>query len=189
MPAGNNTCYCLPEGWHILSSAYLHRKPWLTVRCDKLQMPDGHIIPEYFVLEYPDWINVIALTKDGNFVLVRQYRHGLGAMHYELCAGVAEAGEQPLAAAKRELMEETGYGGGEWQEWMISSANPATGNNLVYCFIAKDVEQLAAPMQDASEDIETHIVSYDTLRAMMENGQIVQATHLAALWRYMAALG
>ena len=99
--------------WKVLSSEYLIRKPWLTARCDRLELPDGRIMPEYYVLEYPDWVNVIAITKDGKFVMERQYRHALGVEAYELPCGVMENGETPLEAAKRELLEETGYGGGK----------------------------------------------------------------------------
>ena len=61
--------------WKVLESEYLVRRPWLTARRDRLELPDGRIIPEYYVLEYPDWVNVIAITKDGQFVMERQYRH------------------------------------------------------------------------------------------------------------------
>ena len=76
--------------WKVLESTYLHRKPWLTVRSERVELPNGNQIPEYFVFEYPEWINVIAITKDKKFVFVSQYRHGLGETSYELCAGVCE---------------------------------------------------------------------------------------------------
>lgn len=176
----------LPAGWQLLSSEYLHNKPWLTVRQDSLLLPNGHVIPDYFVLEYPDWINVIAIDEAGSFILVHQYRHGFGAAHYELCAGVCEPGELPLKAAQRELMEETGYGGGCWEEWMVTSANPATSNNLVRCFIARDLKKIAMPAPEDSEQIETHLVTAEALSGLMDSGKIIQATHLAALWKYRA---
>ena len=104
--------------WDIINSEYLFRRPWLTVRHDQVRLPDGRINPEFYVLEYPDWVNVIAITEDGMFVLERQYRHGLGKTCYEIPAGVIENGETPLEAAKRELQEETGYGEGEWETLM-----------------------------------------------------------------------
>lgn len=112
--------------WKTLSQKYLIEKPWLTARVDKVELPTGAIIDEYYVLEYPDWVNTIAITKDGMFVFVRQYRYAIGKTVNELCAGVIEKGEDPMAAAKRELMEETGFGGGNWQKWMTISANPST---------------------------------------------------------------
>ena len=88
--------------------------PWLTARKDHVLLPTGAENKEYYVLEYPDWINVLAITRDGKFLMERQYRHGLGMTCYEICAGVCEKGESPLESARRELYEETGFGGGEW---------------------------------------------------------------------------
>lgn len=76
------------DGYTVLSSKYLFRRPWLTVREDSLRLPDGRINPEYYILEYPDWVNIIAITKEGDFVMERQYRHGIRATFYEIPAGV-----------------------------------------------------------------------------------------------------
>ncbi len=94
--------------WRTLSSEYLFKRPWLTARRDTVELPDGRVNPEFYVLEYPSWINVIAITEDGKYVMVEQYRHGLARVGIELCAGVVEPGEAPEAAARRELEEETG---------------------------------------------------------------------------------
>ena len=124
--------------WKVLTSEYLARKPWFTVRHESLEQPDGRRIPDYYVFEYPDWINVTAVTRDGRFVLIDQYRHGLGETSYEIPAGVTEPSDaSPLDAAQRELMEETGYGGGQWRLLTTLSANPATQNNLTYCYLDK----------------------------------------------------
>ena len=86
-----------------------------------VELPGGARIPSYYVLEYPDWVNVIARTDDGRFLLIDQYRHGLGRTSYEIVAGVRDPQDAtPLDAARRELYEETGYGGGEWKEYMLS---------------------------------------------------------------------
>ena len=91
------------KGWETLSSEYLIQRPWLTARRDVLRMPNGKVVPEYYVLEYPTWVNIIAITEEGQFVLVRQYRHALDIVAYELCAGTMEASdESPMEAAKRE---------------------------------------------------------------------------------------
>ena len=70
--------------WDVLDSEYIVRRPWLTARRDKVRLPDGRVNDEYYVLEYPDWVNIIAITDDDRFVLVRQYRHGLGRTSFEL---------------------------------------------------------------------------------------------------------
>ena len=97
--------------WRTLSSEYLIRRPWLTARRDTVELPNGTVNDEYYVLEYPDWVNVVAITTGGDFVFVRQYRHGIDEVCHEIVAGVIEPGEQPEAAARRELMEETGFAG------------------------------------------------------------------------------
>lgn len=177
----------LPPGWKILRSDYLHKRPWLTVRQDSIQIASGHVIPEYYVLEYPDWINVLAITTDLQFLLVRQFRYGLGAAHYELCAGVRDPSDaSPLEAAQRELLEETGYGGGHWREWMRTAPNPATSNNFAYTFLATEVSLIAPPQPEDSEEITVHLFSREELLSLMRQGGIVQATHLVPLWRYMA---
>lgn len=170
--------------WKVLSSEYIIRRPWLTARRDKLLMPDGRINPEYYVLEYPSWVNIIAITAEGRFVLVRQYRHGLGCMSTELCAGVVEEGETPAEAARRELLEETGYTGGRWTLQCVISGNPSTTNNLTYCFLAEDVVPTGRQHLDPTEMISVLTLSRDELLDMMMADTMKQSLMLAPLWRY-----
>ena len=174
--------------WKTLSQKYLIEKPWLTARVDKVELPTGAIIDEYYVLEYPDWVNTIAITKDGMFVFVRQYRYAIGKTVNELCAGVIEKGEDPMAAAKRELMEETGFGGGNWQKWMTISANPSTHTNLTYCFLATDVELIDHQHLEATEDITVHLLTLEEVRSLLDKNEIMQALNAAPLWKYIANL-
>lgn len=172
------------EKWKILRSEYISRRPWMTARRDEVQLPDGRIIPEYWVLEFPDWVNVIALTKDGDMVMVRQYRHALGLTEYELCAGVMEEGESPLEAAKRELLEETGFGGGTWTEFMSICANPSNHTNLAHTFLAVGVERVCEQHLDATEELTCHVLSQDEVFGMLQRGEIFQALMAAPLWRF-----
>ncbi|MDE7410537.1 MAG: NUDIX hydrolase [Paramuribaculum sp.] len=172
---------CQPK---VLSSEYLFKRPWLTARKDVLQLPDGRIVPEFYVLEYPSWVNVIAIDREGNFVMVRQWRHGLGILSTELCAGVVEEGEEPLQAAKRELWEETGYTGGEWTLQCVISGNPSVTNNLTYCYLAEGVECTSSQHLDSTEMVEVLVLKPDELMAMMEADELKQSLMLAPLWRY-----
>ena len=175
--------------WEILSSEYLIRRPWLTARRDHVKLPTGVENKEYYILEYPDWVNIIAITKEGEFVMIRQYRHGLGETRYELSAGVCEKGEDPMESARRELYEETGYGGGEWQLWMTVSPNPSTSTNLTYSFLATNVERISTQHLEATEDITVHLLSEAEVRALLENDEIRQALMAAPLWKYFASKG
>ncbi len=170
--------------WKVLSSEYLIRRPWLTARKDVLQLPDGRINPEFYVLEYPSWVNVIAITEEGRFVMVRQYRHGLGRMSTELCAGVVEDGEEPEAAGRRELEEETGYTGGRWSLQCVISGNPSTTNNLTYCYLAEGVRQTTEQHLDPTESITVLTMSREELMELMMSDDMKQSLMLAPLWRY-----
>ena len=176
--------------WKVLNSEYLAHEPWFTVRREAVELPGGARIPSYYVLEYPDWVNVIAITKEGKFVFIDQYRHGLGETDYEIPAGVAEPDDASmLAAAQRELAEETGYGGGQWRELMVVAPNPSTQNNLTYCYLATGVERLSEQHLDATEDIRVHLFSGAEVRELLESGRIRQALMAAPLWRYAAEYG
>ena len=158
--------------WRTLSSEYLIRRPWLTARRDTVELPNGTVNDEYYVLEYPDWVNVVAITTGGDFVFVRQYRHGIDEVCHEIVAGVIEPGEQPEAAARRELE--------------VLSPNPSTVTNIVHCFVATGVERTAAQHLDATEDIEVCLFSKDEVRQMLRRGEIMQALMAAPLWRLLA---
>lgn len=172
--------------WKILNSDYLLRTKWLTVRKDHVRIPLGIEIDDYYVLEYPDWINVIAIAEDGQFVIERQYRHGTQSVDYELCAGTVEQGEQPIDAAKRELLEETGYEGGEWTFFCESCPNPAAMTTKNYTFLAKGVKYSGGRHPEKTEDIEIHLMTYDEVKDLVMKGEIRQGQMLAPLWKYIA---
>lgn len=174
------------EKWKTLDSEYLIKRPWLTARRDKVLLPTGVVHDEYYVLEYPTWINVIAITKDGKFVMVEQYRHGLQEIFTELVAGVVEKDEEPLNAAKRELMEETGFGGGEWELNTVICANPGSQNNLTYSYIATGVEKLGSQHLDETEDVNVKLLTEAEVYEMLEKDQVKQALMAAPLWKYFA---
>lgn len=174
--------------WKVLHSEYLIQRPWLTVRKDEVQLPDGRINPEYYIFECRDGVNIIAITKTGEIILEHQYRHGLGKTCYELPCGVVEDGETPLQAAKRELLEETGYSGGMWQELMTISPNVGTHNNLVHCFLARDVEKVADQRLDPTEDIKISLHSESYVRELLVDNQIMHGQMVASLWKFFYQL-
>ena len=175
------------EKWKVISSEYLHNEPWLTVRKDHVMLPNGNHIPAYYILEYPEWVNVIAITREDHFVFIRQYRHGIQEVSYELCAGICEKEDaSPLISAQRELLEETGYGNGTWKEYMVLSPNPSTHTNLTHCFIATDVERLSDQHLEATEDLSVHLLTLQQVKDLLQEDAIKQALMAAPLWKYIA---
>lgn len=179
----------MKENWKILKSEYIHKCPWLTVRMDAVEMPSGHVIPDFYVLEYRDWVNVIAVTTDGKFLLERQYRHGVQEYCVELPAGVVDDGEEPLVAAQRELLEETGYAGGKWTAFMKTAPNASAMNNYCHTFLAEGVEPTGEKALEVSEDIDTVLVTREELLEAIESGEMVEADMVAAVWKYLAVKG
>jgi hypothetical protein len=99
-----------PFDWKLLKSEYLVQDRWRSLRADTCQLLNGRTIAPYYALEYPPWVNVVALTPDHDVVLVRQYRHGVQQAVLELPSGTVEPTDaSPLTAVQRELLEETGY--------------------------------------------------------------------------------
>lgn len=172
------------QKWEVLSSEYIIRRPWLTARRDQIRLPNGIINPEFYVLEYPTWVNTIAITTDGKFVMVEQYRHGLGETGMELCAGVCEEGETPEQAARRELEEETGYTGGNWSELTVLSANPSTTNNLTHCFLAIGVEPAGHRHLDRTEYLTVRLLTESEVFDLLVSDSMKQALMVAPLWKY-----
>jgi 8-oxo-dGTP pyrophosphatase MutT (NUDIX family) len=174
----------------VLSSNYVSRKPWLTLRQDHVRLPNGAFIEEYNILEYPDWVNVVAVTVEGEVVLVRQYRHGIQAVHYELPAGVCEAADAGAEhTARRELLEETGFGGGEWSLFSTLSANPGTHANRTFTYLAKGVSRMQAPQLEETEELQVHLVSREEVHDILSSGGVMQALHAAPLWQFLFSQG
>ncbi len=156
------------------------------MRQDSVQLPNGRVIDDYYIWEFPPWSNVLAITKNREFVLIRQYRHGIGKVFYELPAGVHDkAGESILESAQRELLEETGFGGGSWTPLMELSANPALQNNITYSFLAVGVEETRKQELDATEEISVHLVTLDELRSIVLDGRMMQSLHAAPILKYL----
>lgn len=172
--------------WLVLESTCLSDRPWFTVRRERVQLPSGVEIPEWYILDYPDWVNIIAVTEDDQYVFITQYRHAVGETRFELVAGCCEEGETPLESARRELMEETGYGGGEWSLFMTTSPNPTSHSNRCYTYLAKGVRRLGEQNPEPTEEIEVQLLAEAEVRELLSGDEIIQCLHAAPLWKYFA---
>ena len=176
--------------WEVLSSRHIvQRDEWLSIREECVKLPNGVVIPSWYIFEFPDWINVIAITKEGRFVIIDQYRHAVQTTNYELVAWVVDKGETPIQAAKRELLEETGYGKGQWSYFMHLSPNPTNHNNTSHTFLVKGVERISDQHLEKSEDIRVHLFTSIEVEQMLKENLIIQALHVAPLYKYLHERG
>ena len=155
----------------------------LDVRFDWMQHPTGERVLKRLVLESVDWINVVALNSDGLSIMVDQYRFGIGARTLETPGGMVDAGETPLQAAQRELLEETGYGGGAWSSLGAVQPNPAIHPHLCHHFLARGVERRRAPQPGPGEAIGLELLDLAGIRAAMRDGRLRHVLALSALCR------
>ena len=154
---------------------------YFSVRSDRLRLPDGGIKDPYYVIERPDAAIVFPLTEGGEVVLVRQYRPPLDMMELGLPAGLVEEGEGPERAARRELSEETGYTGGDWELLGSLASSPSLKDNWAYLFLARGVEETAAPAPDEHELVEVVRVPVEELPNLVHWGKIVSSSGVAAI--------
>jgi len=169
------------EGWERLESERLLETPYFALRSDRLRLPGGAVKDPYYVVERPDAAIIFPLTGEGEAVLVRQYRPPLERMELGLPAGLVEEGERPEAAARRELLEETGYSGGEWEPLGALASSPSLKDNWAYLFLARGVEEMAPPDPDEHELVETVRVPVGELLGLIRAGEIVSSSGVAAV--------
>jgi ADP-ribose pyrophosphatase len=171
----------LAENWERLGTEKLYETPYFVLRSDRLRLPGGAIKDPYYVVERPDAAIIFPLTREGDVVLVRQYRPPLQRMELGLPAGLVDEGEKPEAAARRELLEETGHSGGEWELLGSLASSPSLKDNWAYLFLARGVEETSAPDPDEHELVEVIKVSVEDLHALIRSGEIVSSSGVAAI--------
>lgn len=175
--------------WKILSSEYISKHKYFTARRDKCKMPDGKIVEEYFVVELPLTVCGVALTEEGEILMVRQYRHPIEEVLLEIPGGFIDAGETGEEAMRRELKEETGY---EFTSCIYVgkiAANPGVLNNFTHFYLAKGGKKTSDPVFDESEELQLEKISVAELKRLFLENKIVQATHNNCIFYALRALG
>lgn len=175
--------------WERISSEKLMQTPYFALRSDGYRLPDGAIKDPYYVLERPDAAIIFPITPVGDVILVRQYRPPLGQMELGLPAGLVERGEDPEAAARRELLEETGFGGGEWEPLTALASSPSLKDNWAYLYLARNVEKTATPSLDEHERVDVVTVPVGDVADMIFSGKIVSSSGVAAAMLALYRLG
>lgn len=130
---------------------------------------------DFYVIESPDWVNVVALTPEEEVVLIEQYRHGSGEIILEIPGGMVDAGETPRESAARELLEETGYAPRELLLLGRARPNPAIQDNWIYTFLARDVTFKSAPAFDSTEHVVSRLVPLASVPRLIADGRITHA--------------
>ena len=175
--------------WKVETSSILHADKWLSIRTERCINPKGQVIEPYYVIDYPNWTNALALTEDKQVILVRIYRHGLEKTILEIPGGNMDAeDESPEQTIRRELLEETGYVFDRVEQVHRISPNPSNHSNLAYGFLMTGGRKVAEQNLDEDEQLEVVLVSLDELKRMLHENEIWQAMHVTTIFYALQAL-
>jgi 8-oxo-dGTP pyrophosphatase MutT (NUDIX family) len=171
-----------PQPWQIKSSEIIADCRIFKVRKDVVVSPRTGQSHDMFILEQPNWVNVIPLTSDDQVVMIEQWRHGSRSVQLETPGGLMDAGETPEQCARRELREETGYDADNIVRLGVVHPNPAIQNNLQYYIFAKDCRKVGEPKLDQAEDVTVKLVPLANIPQMIEIGEITHGIVIGAFY-------
>lgn len=174
----------LPKPWPILSSRVEKSYRVFSLRTDCARSPRTNRVHEFFVLETFPWVNVIPLTREDEVVLVQQYRHGIRDVTMEIPGGLINPGDTPEEAARRELLEETGYREETLIPLGVVHPNPAILNNVCYTFLARNVYLSGKQVLDEGEDITVVRQPVSEIPRLIREGKITHSLVIVAFYRY-----
>jgi len=159
----------------------LDEKPWLTVEQHTVELPDGQLIPNWPWVITPDYINVVAVTKDERFLCFRQVKYGIEGMTLAVVGGYVKEAEAPLAAAQRELLEETGYASQDWLSLGSYLVDPNRGIATGHLFLARGARYVTPRNADDLEEQELLLLTRAEIEAALETGEIKVLAWAAAV--------
>ena len=167
--------------WKTLSTEYISNHQYFTARKDVCEIPDGRIVPAYFVVELPVTVCAMGITEDGKVILIRQYRHPVNEVLIELPGGFIDKGEDPTMAIGRELLEETGFEFSQIHHLGKVAGNPGVLNGYTHLFLAQGGKKVAAQNLDQNEQIEILFLPLEEVRTMMQRNEFAQALHVCCM--------
>ena len=179
-----------PTPWTVTGSRVIHRDRWISLRADDCVSDEGVAFAPWYVIEQPDWVQVVAVTDADEVVLIEQYRHGRGIVSLELPTGVLDrADEAPIAAGQRELAEETGFTARDWRLLASIPVNPANHDNLTHIVLATGAVLTGVPADDPHERVRAQLRPASEVVALARSGDITQAMHVTGLALGLTELG
>jgi ADP-ribose pyrophosphatase len=177
------------EKWKKLSTRYLVKEKWATLRVDTVKLQNGPVKDDYYVLEYPEWVNAVAVTEDNKVVMVRQYRHAADIISLEIPGGVVDPGELPEVAIKRELLEETGYSFKTQELIGTVYPNPATSTNKTYTYLLTGGVKTHEQHLDEHEILNVEEYTLEEAKQLILENKIPQPMHISGLFYGLVKLG
>jgi 8-oxo-dGTP pyrophosphatase MutT (NUDIX family) len=173
------------DPFEVASTERLYDSSWCGLRRDQIRLPGGRL-QEYHVFEIPSAVAVVPVLPDGSIVMLWQFRHPHGKTHWEIPAGRIDDGETPADAARRELLEETGYGPGTLER--LCSFHPCNGisPHQAHIFVARDCERLADPTPDLSERIAVHVKGPEEVLERLRRGDFEDGFTSLALFHHFS---
>ncbi len=180
----------LHQPWKILKTSEIFTaEPWLALSKQQVQVPDGRVIDDFYQLALPDFIVVFAETESGDVIMIRQYKHGARRTSLTLPGGLIEKGEDPLDAAKRELLEETGYRAESWKSLGSYVVNGNLGCGQGHFFMAAGAEQVQEPESGDLEAMEIELLTRERVAEALRSGEVMLLNHAAVIALAMMAEG
>jgi 8-oxo-dGTP pyrophosphatase MutT (NUDIX family) len=167
--------------WLVKHSETIVDRKWLMVKQQHIVLPHGGEIPEFHLIESPDWASTLAVTDTGKVVFVDQYRHGAGRVSRELPAGMIDPGETPEQAARRELEEETGFVADHWEHLFSINTEPARHTSHAHFYFAKGARRVSEQRVDPSEFIDVVLLDTKDILAAIAEGTILHGVHVGAI--------
>jgi len=172
----------MPKKWKSLESKQLFGNKIFGFREDKVQSPKTDKVHPVWVMDAPNWINIIPITAEKKVVLIKQYRFGNQEITLEIPGGMIDRGENPKEAAIRELKEETGFVAEKVIEIGRVNPNPALMSNFTYSFLALNAEKSFDQNLDGMEDIEVIEVNLEEVTELIREGKIDHALVVCAFY-------